>query len=716
MSSTFRLSGLAVLVGALAVAGCSERQAGSDQSAVGAVNLELQLAPGLQLNSLNYVITGPNAFSRTGTLNLASSSTLSGLIGGIPVGNGYTITVSGTASDGATTCGGMASFNVSAGGVTVAVLRLMCREPARTGSVKIQGSVNICPVVDSLAANPAEVQVGSTIALEGAAHDTDAAPSPLAYAWTVTSGSVTNPTSASATFNCTGPGDVTVTLAVTDGDCSTTLAATVTCTNPPGVDAGATPDMAPPPVPVVRFNEVESNGGSPGDWAELINIGAGPADISGWVFKDNDDTHVYSIPAGTVIPAGGIFVLEEAAFGFGLGANESVRLYTGLTGPLVDSHSWTTHAPITYRRCPDGTGPFGNSAVSTKGAANDCAAAMPDAGAPADTAPPADTAAPADAGMVVVESWPGQNNVVTGDSLNQFGDNLSGLIYEPAAGSSPAVLWAALNGPGSIYRLLFNGTTWASDTTGDWAAGKALRYPGGTGNPDTESLTRAELTAPFIYTSVERNNDASSVSRLSILRFDSSAAGAVLTATHEWVLTADIPAVGPNLGLEAITWIPDSYLVSNGFLDEARGNVAYDPAFYPNHGTGLFVVGVEGTGTLYAYALDHAASTFVKVATILSGQSSVMGLEFDRDSGALWAACDNTCAGRQNVLGITAGKFQVRRSFARPSTLPDSNNEGIGIASDAECSGGFKKFFWADDSHFGGHAIRIDSIPCGPLF
>jgi hypothetical protein len=94
----------------------------------------------------------------------------------------------------------------------------------------------------------------------------------------------------------------------------------------------------------------------------------------------------------------------------------------------------------------------------------------------------------------------------------------------------------------------------------------------------------------------------------------------------------------------------------------------------------------------------------------------VMGLEFDRDSGGLWAACDNTCGGLQNVLGLVGGKFVVRRSFARPSTLPDSNHEGIAIAPDSECAGGFKRFFWADDSRLNGHALRIDSIPCGPLF
>jgi hypothetical protein len=68
------------------------------------------------------------------------------------------------------------------------------------------------------------------------------------------------------------------------------------------------------------------------------------------------------------------------------------------------------------------------------------------------------------------------------------------------------------------------------------------------------------------------------------------------------------------------------------------------------------------------------------------------------------------------VLGIVGRRFKVRRAFARPSTLPDSNNEGIALAPEAECVGGFEKFFWSDDSHFAGHALRVDSIPCGALF
>ena len=108
-------------------------------------------------------------------------------------------------------------------------------------------------------------------------------------------------------------------------------------------------------------------------------------------------------------------------------------------------------------------------------------------------------------------------------------------------------------------------------------------------------MTLAEYDVPAIYVATERDNNANTASRLSVLRYDLAAAGAELTATHDWNLTADLPAVGANLGLEAITWIPDSYLVAAGFGDQNLFK-AYDPAEYPGHGTGLFFVGVEATG------------------------------------------------------------------------------------------------------------------------
>ena len=78
----------------------------------------------------------------------------------------------------------------------------------------------------------------------------------------------------------------------------------------------------------IRVNEVESSGGSPGDWVELTNIGSTTIDLGGLKFKDGDDTHAfYTIPAATMLAPGAFMTLDEADFGFGLGGADSARLF-----------------------------------------------------------------------------------------------------------------------------------------------------------------------------------------------------------------------------------------------------------------------------------------------------------------------------------------------------------------------------------------------------
>lgn len=443
----------------------------------------------------------------------------------------------------------------------------------------------------------------------------------------------------------------------------------------------------------VRINEVESNGGVPGDWIELYNPGAAPADLSGYVIRDNDDTHTTVLPANTSIAAGGFLVIEEATLGYGLGAADAARLFAPGGTSLVDAYEWTAHAAVTYGRCPDGTGVFGALATSTKGTANACGP--------------------------ITAAWPGADDAATVDGVNVFGTNMSGLTYEGAAAGAPAVLWAVQNGPGTLYRLIFDGTIWTPDPANGWRAGKPLRYKNGTGNPDSEGVTFAEGgAAGGIYVATERNNDASTVSRNVVIRVDPTAAGTTLTATQEWDLTADLPAVGANLGIEAITWVSDAYLTAQGFVDETA-NKAYAPGDYPNHGTGLFFVGVEGNGNVYVYALDQLAGTAKRIAVISTGFGGVMSLEFDRELNDLWAGCDDGCGNKFAVMEIdgragssTRGKFQIARIFDRPASLPNVNNEGFAIAPQSECVGGLKPAFWADDNNTGGHAIRRARTSC----
>ena len=172
---------------------------------------------------------------------------------------------------------------------------------------------------------------------------------------------------------------------------------------------------------------------------------------------------------------------------------------------------------------------------------------------------------------VTLQPWPTSDAVVAVDSVNQFTSNLSDLVYQAPAGGTADVLWGLRNDPSTLYCLLWNGTTWSGMTDDGWTNGKTLRYPNGLGAPDAEGLTRAELSSTAIYVSAERDNNAGSVSRMSVLRYDYyGTTGTTLTATHEWNLTPDLPAAGANAGLEALTWIPD-YVLAGDRLLRRRG-------------------------------------------------------------------------------------------------------------------------------------------------
>ena len=239
-----RLSCLVVPVtGALlAAAACSgPNPSGADSAPAEAddasIGLSLDVAPGVSINSASYTITGPSAFVRSGTIDLATSAALSAVIGGIPAGSGYSISLTTTSTNGLVSCTGSASFNVTAHATTVVAVHLTCKEAPRTGSVLVNGTVNVCPVIDSTGASPAEAIVGTGIHLNASAHDSDAAPSALSYAWSASSGVFDNASAQNPLFTCTAPGVVNVTLTVKDGDpsptCPDNLSVQVTCDPPP---------------------------------------------------------------------------------------------------------------------------------------------------------------------------------------------------------------------------------------------------------------------------------------------------------------------------------------------------------------------------------------------------------------------------------------------------------------------------------------------------
>jgi hypothetical protein len=203
----------------------------------GEVGLALQLPNGIAIQTFTYSITGPMGFTRTGVIDVSGSTMVTALISGIPAGTGYQITLGATAADTSAACTGSTTFAITPRMITSATVPITCIEAPRTGSVLVGGKLNICPTIDGIDANPAEIQIGGSIALSASAHDSDAGPNPLSFGWTSTGGTLSDAAARNPTFRCTAPGTVTLQLTVSDGDpaptCADTSSATVTCSSAP---------------------------------------------------------------------------------------------------------------------------------------------------------------------------------------------------------------------------------------------------------------------------------------------------------------------------------------------------------------------------------------------------------------------------------------------------------------------------------------------------
>src|SRR5262249_46826489 len=151
-----------------------------------------------------------------GAIGVQNSLTISFLIGGIPVGTGYTVTLSAVSTDGAVTCGGSASFSIAAGATADISVLLQCNGTApEARSHSIMGQPYECATPGSITALPAEATIGSSMMLTATA--TGANPSGLTYSWSAPSGTFSAPTSAATNFTCSATGTITLTVAVGDG-------------------------------------------------------------------------------------------------------------------------------------------------------------------------------------------------------------------------------------------------------------------------------------------------------------------------------------------------------------------------------------------------------------------------------------------------------------------------------------------------------------------
>jgi hypothetical protein len=99
------------------------------EETVGSIALSLELGD-KQLDSMNYAIVG-SGFSTSGRLDVSHSRQVSGVIGGIPFGTNYALTMNGKGVGSAPLdCAGSASFDLKDVGPLPVNIQITCKEPA----------------------------------------------------------------------------------------------------------------------------------------------------------------------------------------------------------------------------------------------------------------------------------------------------------------------------------------------------------------------------------------------------------------------------------------------------------------------------------------------------------------------------------------------------------------------------------------------------------
>jgi hypothetical protein len=225
-----------IVIGIASASACSSGGSfpsnGGAEASSGTVGMELQIAPGVTVNTVNWTISNSTTgFTQSGSVNVQFSNVVKFQIGGLPSAAGYTISLTATSVDGTITCAGSASFSVVSSTTTGVNLTLVCNGATPdAGTVVVNGSTQLCANINSISVFPLETTVDSTIALSASASAGSVTPT---FAWTATAGTFDNPSSTSPTFTCPStPQMVTITLTVSPSApvCTTTTSQSVDVT------------------------------------------------------------------------------------------------------------------------------------------------------------------------------------------------------------------------------------------------------------------------------------------------------------------------------------------------------------------------------------------------------------------------------------------------------------------------------------------------------
>jgi hypothetical protein len=187
----------------------------------GSVGMHLTIGNGVHVNALSWTISnGTNTY--TGTVQITDDAgneaqSVEFVAGGIQAGGGYTITLSGSDSQGDPCKGSSATVTVVAGATSAATVLVTCTVPADaalstpvdSGNIAVDAGVVllnqapfVCPGITGVSVSPAEVLPPETAGLTGTSTGSSGGTQTLLWTTDCAGASISNPTSPNATFAC----------------------------------------------------------------------------------------------------------------------------------------------------------------------------------------------------------------------------------------------------------------------------------------------------------------------------------------------------------------------------------------------------------------------------------------------------------------------------------------------------------------------------------
>jgi len=277
------------------------------------------------------------------------------------------------------------------------------------------------------------------------------------------------------------------------------------------------------------------------------------------------------------------------------------------------------------------------------------------------------------------ESWQNSLNLTAVDPL--FSQNLSGSYWN----EETQRLWVCVNNPGTVFclRKMEGANTWLIDSL----AGNACRFSIG---GDVESVCQADEGDSTFYvtdesTSMIKRYKVKSNGQFQLLKsFDTS---------------PFLPAYGNGLGAEGLAFVPDFWLLNNGFR-KANGDL-----YGGNSASGgLFFIAHQNGGQIYAFDLQPVTGAVSFIGSYKTGWSESSGLEFDRSTGKLfiWHNIGTNYIEVTDLISTVSGTGRQIKKLVEFNGPKSGNLEGIAFTP--ACSDKHW-YFSTDDGNSNGMAL-----------